>query len=343
MNDEKSLPLIYEGRMVDGIFLSRSNRFAVTCLVNGLETRAFMPNPGRLGELLLPQARLILADHGTKTDRKTRYTVMAVSYRGRIVFLHTHLNNTVAEGLLDRDSVPALKGYRVVDREVSYHRNRFDFRIEGPVGSKILEVKSCTLAANGIAMFPDAVTERGRRHMETLAIICEKGGSAAILFVIHQEAVTHFLPDYHTDFSFSKAFCDIKGRLPIYAVSLAWSSNLRYAVSVPEVKIPWATVHRECVDRGYLLKIGQDGKKYSIALTPYTDGMSRTAVGPGAGVYPIRSSVDETEFILKRLAGCYGPPCADRVFRINHNPVPTGEFQELLLSFRMPPRLTESH
>ena len=194
MNDKKSLPSIYNGRTVEGKFLSRANRFAVACAVNGAEISAYMPNPGRLGELLLPQTRLILADHGTKTDRKTRYTVMAVNYRGRIVFLHTHLNNTVAEGLLDRDSVPALKGYRVVDREVSYHRNRFDFRIEGPKGSKILEVKSCTLAANGIAMFPDAVTERGRRHLETLATMGEKGGSAAVLFVIHQEAVTHFLP-----------------------------------------------------------------------------------------------------------------------------------------------------
>ena len=342
VNDRMMFPSIYNGRTVEGVFLARSNRFAVTCTVNGVETRAFMPNPGRLGELLLPHARLILADHGTKTDRKTRYTVMAAGYGGRIVFLHTHLNNTVAESLLERDSVLPLKGYRVIDREVSYQRNRFDFRIEGPKGSKVLEVKSCTLAANGIAMFPDAVTERGRRHLEELARICDQDGSAAVLFVIHQEAVTHFLPDYHTDFAFSEVFRDIKGRLPIYAVSLAWSSNLRFEVSVPEVTIPWDTVRGECVDRGYFLKVGQDGNQYGITLTPYADGMSRTAPGPCAGVYPIRSSVDETEIILKGLTGCYGPPCTDRVFRIHHNPVPTAEFQELLLSFRMPRRLAES-
>ena len=192
-----------------------------------------MPNPGRMGELLLPDVELILADHGVQALRKTRYTVMAVRYQGRIVFLHTHLNNTVARRLIESRAIPALKEYGIAGTEVTVGGNRFDFLLKDAEGALCLEVKSCTLSANGIAMFPDAVTERGRRHLESLAGMCSAGERGALLFLIHHESAGLFLPDYHTDYAFSLAFRDVENKLPVHAVSIEWTEDLRYRIACP--------------------------------------------------------------------------------------------------------------
>ncbi len=212
MPDTKTLfPHITSLPLVEGTFFSRPNRFSAHCTIGGRETYVFMPNPGRMAELLLPGAVLILADHGIQDRRKTRYTVMAVRYQERIVFLHTHLNNAVARTLIESRAIPALKGYGIAGTEVTVDRNRFDFLLQDTDGPLILEVKSCTLSANGIAMFPDAVTERGRRHLQSLSRMNGRGQKGALLFLIHHGSAKLFLPDYHTDLRVQPRFL-LRGR-----------------------------------------------------------------------------------------------------------------------------------
>jgi sugar fermentation stimulation protein A len=178
------------GGIVRAVFVDRPNRFLVRCLLDGRKfVEAQMPNPGRLAELLLPGATLHLSEvapvaasspvgrrrpEGTRSGsgtagRKTRYTAWAVERDQRPVFLHTHKTNAVARYLLDRGRVPGLDSARVVRTEVTHGRSRFDFLMEDECGTFPLEVKSVTLFGNGAAMFPDAVTERGRRHLVELA------------------------------------------------------------------------------------------------------------------------------------------------------------------------------
>ena len=222
-----SLPL------VEGYFLFRPNRFSVHCMIDGRETSVFIPNPGRMKELLLSGVDLILADHGQLDNRKTRYTVMAVKYQERIVFLHTHLNNVAAQNLIDARAIPGLRDFGIERTEVTVGGHRFDLLLRDGRGDLYLEVKSCTLSANGIAMFPDAVTERGRRHLLSLAQMNGEGQRGALMFLIHHRNANRFLPDYHTDFAFSSAFCDVEERLPVIAVALEWTPDLRYRVSNP--------------------------------------------------------------------------------------------------------------
>ncbi len=355
-----SLPL------VEGTFLSRPNRFSVRCMIDGRETTVFMPNPGRMGELLLPGAEMILADHGHQENRKTRHTVMAVRYQGRIVFLHTHLNNVVARRLIESRAIPALRDYAVAGTEVTVGGNRFDFLLQGGEGALCLEVKSCTLSANGIAMFPDAVTERGRRHLESLAGMAARTGrtkrtrrtrrtkrtrrtgkrsagqKGALLFLVHHGSAELFLPDYHTDYAFSEAFRDAEGKLPIHAVALEWAEDLRYRIAVPEMTISWATIRRECVDRGHLLIVERDEAGYRVSLTEYENDLSRQIRRRDGTVYPIRTSIDAAEDMAGVLSGLYGNPDDEadcRTFRCGFDPVPTPGFQQALLDFRMPCRL----
>ena len=330
--------------LVEGTFLSRPNRFSVHCMIDGGETKVFMPNPGRMGELLLPGVELVLADHGRRESRKTRYTVMAARFRDRIVFLHTHLNNLAARRLIEAAAIPAWKDCRVAGTEVTAGNHRFDFLLRDDGGDLYLEVKSCTLSANGIAMFPDAVTERGRRHLQSLAGMNAGGRRGALLFLVHHGYARLFLPDYHTDYAFSTAFRDAENRLPIHAAALEWTEDLRYRISNPKVAIPWDTIRGECVDRGHLLRVERHGTGYQVSLSTYRSGLSEMIRRSAGTVYPIRASVDDSARMLGVLAGLYGNGGKDRdgwFFESGCDPVPTPGFQNALLDFRMPRRLLE--
>jgi sugar fermentation stimulation protein A len=267
------------------VFVERPNRFLVRCLLDGRElVEAQMPNPGRLAELLLPGAALYLAEAlstsapcsaakrlsgGTgpvfgAPGRRTRFTVWAVERDGRPVFLHTQGTNAVARHFLDRSRIPGLESARVVKTEVAYGRSRFDFLMEDDRGRFPLEVKSVTLFGNGAAMFPDAVTDRGRRHLLELA---ELGDAAAqrglpipaVLFLIHSDRVDRFLPDYHTDLAFSRTLMEVRERIRILPVSVGWSRRLRPKARIRRIEIPWEFLRREATDRGaYLLLLRLD-------------------------------------------------------------------------------------
>lgn len=214
-----------------------------------------MPNPGRMWELLLPGVTLYLTeDAAPDSTRKTQFTVLAVERDGAPVFLHTHANNTVARALLEQRRIPGLKTAKVTNSEVRVGRSRFDFLLRQGGRDVLLEVKSCTLFGNRIAMFPDAITERGRKHLLELAEIGERGVKPVVLFLIHTPNVDCFMPDYHTDLAFSRTLLEVRDKVRILPVSIGWSQELRLEGPTRVVDIPWQYIDKEAQDRGgYLL------------------------------------------------------------------------------------------
>jgi hypothetical protein len=137
-------------------FVDRPNRFLVRCRDRrGGLIRAYLPNPGRLRELLLPGATLTITE-SPAGPRETPYTVLAVQRDGVPVLLHTHLSNAVAEHLLRQRRIPGLEHATLVRSEVPVGRSRFDFLLQERGRALYLEIKSCTLFGNGVAMFRTA-------------------------------------------------------------------------------------------------------------------------------------------------------------------------------------------
>ncbi len=168
--------------------------------------------------------------------------------------LHTHLTNRVAASLIEQGKVPGLEGYTIVRPEISVGRSRFDFLLRKKKKELLLEVKSCTLFSKEIAMFPDAVTERGRKHVIELADLSQKGFQTALLFVVHWPHARFFLPEYHTDLAFARTLLELKDQLLIQAVAIEWRKNLTLGPAVHKLKIPWDLVERESHDSGsYML------------------------------------------------------------------------------------------
>ena len=241
-------------------FLTRPNRFLVRCRAGRLGVvEAALANPGRMWELLFPGATLYLASAGDadtarSSPRKTKYTVVAVERDGSPIFLHTHLTNHVARWLIDRRRIPELARAQVVRSEVPAGKSRFDFLLQNGGRQMYLEVKSCTLFGNGVAMFPDAVTQRGRRHLLELAAHVRPRARPWVLFLVHTPHVKWFMPDYHTDLAFSQTLLEVRKKINILPVAIQWNEDLSIAADVKTLDIPWAFLRREVKDRGgYLL------------------------------------------------------------------------------------------
>lgn len=235
-------------------FLSRPNRFLVRLALDDSVIDAYLPNPGRLLELLLPDSTVYIVADGPKGQRKTSFTAVAVEREGYPVMLHTHRTNDVARYLIEQGKAPGLEGARIVRAEATVGHSRFDFLLEQAERQIYVEVKSCTLVGRKVAMFPDAVTARGARHLTELLALSQSGIKTAVLFIVHWPFAEVFIPDYHTDLNFAQSLLRASRGVSVIPLAVGWRHDLSLEEDVKLLDIPWGYIEREARDRGsYLL------------------------------------------------------------------------------------------
>ena len=207
-----------EGKLVEGSFVARDNRFRVTVEVGGREVWAHLPNSGRLGELLVPGRRAILVERPA-AGRKTGYDLNLIEHEGRWVSVDARLPNDLVEEALAAGQLEPLAGYASLRREVTFGRNRFDFLLESAGRPPCLvEVKSITLVIDGLGCFPDAVTARGRRQVNELAQAVRSGYRAAVVFCVQRDDATGMRPHDESDPEFARALRDAAAQgVEVYA------------------------------------------------------------------------------------------------------------------------------
>jgi sugar fermentation stimulation protein A len=233
-----------------GKFINRPNRFVIRCNTEEGTVEAYLPNPGKLWELLLPGRIVYLVKKSAGAVGGLQHMAVAVEREEVPVLLHTHMANAVAAQLIAEKKIPGLEDAKIVRAEVTVGHSRFDFLLEKDKRPFFLEVKSCTLFGRSIAMFPDAITLRGKRHLTELAAMCRQGTAGGVLFLVHWPHADYFLPDYHTDLQFASAFKEVKNDLFIKAISLQWRPDLTLSPNVREMCIPWDTIAQEAKDSG---------------------------------------------------------------------------------------------
>ncbi len=193
----------------EGILVERSNRFLaiVDIDIEGDVSRekAHVHDPGRLLELLYPGNRLLLRK-ADNPDRKTGWDVIAARYEDEWILINSVFHRGIADWLLSKDDNPfgRLEG---LTPEVTVGHSRLDFMAEDSEGTPLgIEVKGCTLAVDGTALFPDAPTERGRKHVETLIGLVRGGKRAGLLILVFRPDPMEFAPKDDTDPRFAEAF-----------------------------------------------------------------------------------------------------------------------------------------
>lgn len=201
-------------KVIPGRFISRPDRFTAIVLVGGSEEKVHVKNTGRCRELLLPDAAVYLAE-ADNPDRKTRYDLIAVEKvlddGSKILINMDSQAPNKAAGEWLRSGGLFGEGASVRS-EVRYRDSRFDFYIEQGERRIFLEVKGVTLEREGVAMFPDAPTERGLKHVRELAECINEGYEAYVLFVIQMKGMHLFRPNNATHPQFGEALAEAQRR-----------------------------------------------------------------------------------------------------------------------------------
>lgn len=217
------------GTLIEATFVERPNRYlGVADLPDGTRVRAHVPDPGRLPELLMPGARVFVrhADTDGKA-RKTTYDLLLVDYQhtGTLVSILTTLPNRLMRDALEQRLMPEFADFTVVQPEFRHGNSRFDFRLSTPdaAAHAYVEVKSVSLLRDGVGMFPDAPTTRGRKHVDELAALRAEGHRAAVVFVAQRGDIPRIRPEVNTD----PAFADALGNAAKAGVELyAWNCDV---------------------------------------------------------------------------------------------------------------------
>lgn len=193
----------------EGLFLSRPNRFLACVEIDGQEEICHVKNTGRCRELLMPgQSKVFVEDHGTDTKRKTRYSLVQVMKGGILINMDSQAPNKAGFEWVEQGNL--YKNVTFLKAEKKFGASRFDLYAEGDGKKAFIEIKGVTLEKNGIAMFPDAPTERGVKHIQELCRCIEEGYEAYILFVIQMKGVTEFRPNVETQPEFRDALIEAR-------------------------------------------------------------------------------------------------------------------------------------
>ena len=240
-------------------YTGRPNRFVVTLDLNGESVLAHLPNPGRMWELLFTGVTMYIVPHD-KPDAKTKYRVVGIERDGVVIMLDTNYSNDVAQHLIENKLIPGWEQWRVVRREytVKLHgaTSRFDLLLTNDDGEEfLLEVKSCTLFSKTGAMFPDAITERGRKHLLHLRELQNEGYHTGVLFLVQWDQAQWFLPDYHTDLEFAMTFKEVAPFLDWKAVAVAWDETFTMPTATRECTYPSYVLDSEAHDSGVYIMV----------------------------------------------------------------------------------------
>lgn len=196
----------------EGHFIERPNRFIAHVEVDGNLVVCHVKNTGRCRELLIPGVRVWVQHHpdAFKLGRKTEYSLIAVEKGDRLINMDSQAPNQVAAQWLQESGLFRDCGIQVreVRREVTFGMSRFDLAFQADGTPCFMEVKGVTLEEDGIAMFPDAPTERGVKHLQELGEAVKQGFGAYVLFVIQMKGVREFTPNRKTHPAFALALAE---------------------------------------------------------------------------------------------------------------------------------------
>ncbi len=192
--------------VIPATFLSRPNRFVAQVLLDGKEISVHVKNTGRCRELLREgvQVYLTRSDH---PNRKTMYDLVTVRHplsdtEDTLVNVDSQLPNAIALNYLSTSGT--FSPTASFEREVTHGDSRFDLCVREGHQRTFVEVKGVTLVSHRVALFPDAPTERGIKHLRGLSRCCDAGDSAIAMFVIQRNDVDLLRPNKLTHPAFAE-------------------------------------------------------------------------------------------------------------------------------------------
>jgi sugar fermentation stimulation protein A len=203
----------FETPLIPGKLIQRYKRFmADVKLDSGEIVTAHCMNSGSMMGLTAPGNRVWLSP-AQNPAAKLKWKWEIVEVDGVPVGINTGHPNRLAAEAIEAGQVPELKGYRSLRREVKFgaENSRVDILLDGHEGGRpatFVEVKNVTLRQAEAAAFPDAVTDRGTKHLRELAKVAQNGGRAVMFYLAQRNDCTHFTLADKIDPAYARAFRD---------------------------------------------------------------------------------------------------------------------------------------
>lgn len=187
------------------VFVNRKNRFVAEIEIDKEIQLCHVKNTGRLRELLVTGADVFVKAHDDFT-RKTKYSLIAVRKGSEYVNIDSQAPNRVFYEWVKSGGF--CENVTLIKPESTFGNSRFDCYIEAGERKIFVEVKGVTLEKDGVAMFPDAPTKRGVKHLKELCSCVKQGFEAYIVFVVQMKGVHTFSPNYETHAEFAEVLAE---------------------------------------------------------------------------------------------------------------------------------------
>ncbi len=201
----------FENELISGVLVKRYKRFFVDIKLKNKIITAHCPNPGSMFRLL-KEGNKVLFTKSKNEKRKLKYTLQIIEVNGVKFCVNTHITNKVIQESLNKKLINELKNYDILRPEKKFGQNtRFDFYLTDTKNDikAFLEVKSVSLSRKkGHAEFPDAVTQRGKKHLENLMLANQQGYKSYLIFLIQIENCKTFSIASDIDPLYFKVFKD---------------------------------------------------------------------------------------------------------------------------------------
>ena len=194
-----------------GILLQRYKRFlADIILSDGTELTVHCPNPGAMRGCSAPGSPVIISK-SDNPKRKYAWTLEMVQDNGVWIGVNTGLTNKLVHEAFQSGLIDIFGPIESVQPEVKVsEKSRLDFLLHTVTGPVYVEVKSCSLVEEDKAIFPDAVTARGTKHLHELARLLDRETRAAVLFCVQRADGHCFAPAYHIDPLYAETLAEVQ-------------------------------------------------------------------------------------------------------------------------------------
>jgi sugar fermentation stimulation protein A len=196
-----------------GTLIKRYKRFlADIALADGSELTVHCPNSGSMRGCSEPGSPVIISK-SDNLKRKYAWTLEMVQHEGVWIGINTGLTNKIVREALENGIIDDFGTIESVQPEVKVSdRSRLDFLVQTASGPVYIEVKNCSLVEENQAIFPDAVTTRGTKHLHELEILHSDRVQAAVLFCIQRSDGSCFRPAYEIDPVYAETMYDVQNK-----------------------------------------------------------------------------------------------------------------------------------
>ena len=219
--------MIFENRLISGLFIKRYKRFFVDVKINHQIITAHCPNTGSMYGLL-KEGNKVWISKSNNPNRKLKYTLEIIEVNKTKVGVNTHSSNKIVRHALENKLIGEFDDIVNIKPETKFGNNtRFDFLVINKKNKAFIEVKNVTLSRKkNLAEFPDSTTARGLKHINELVKAGKKDYKIFILFLIQRDDCKYFTIAKDIDPNYSIALSNaVKKKLNILCYDCKFSSK----------------------------------------------------------------------------------------------------------------------